>query len=224
MSIALPATKTNHAYRLIKEDILAGTLAPGSRLRLAELAESYNVSEMPVREALRMLQQAGLVVFENHRGATVAELSFSELYEVIETRTYLEILAICQAVPFHTKESLAELGELHAQMTSEAAGTKYFSLNHSFHLALYRGCKNAFLKQEIDGLWERAWRRWSKSLYELRPDRIGIANAEHLVILDAIRRGAVDEVEWASRLHRESTLRAWRSMTAIEDQKQLAWG
>jgi DNA-binding GntR family transcriptional regulator len=179
---------------------------------------------MPVREALRMLQQAGLVIFENHRGATVAELSFDELYEVIETRTHLEVLAMCLAVPFHDQDSLGELDALHAEMSIEGSGAKYFSLNHAFHLALYRPCKNRFLKNEIDGLWDRAWRRWTKSLFEARPTRIALANAEHLIILDAVRRKAVDDVERAARLHRENTLLAWRSLVAGEDETQRAYG
>jgi DNA-binding GntR family transcriptional regulator len=211
MSFEPPSTKTNHVYRLIKEDILTGRLGAGVRLRLTELAANYNISEMPVREALRMLQQAGLVVFESHRGATVAELSLQELLQVIETRTHLELLAIRLAAPHHDKESLDKLESLHQQMCSEVSSTRYFSLNHRFHVELYRPCKNDFLKQEIDRLWERAWSRWSKSLFELRPGRVPVANEEHLRIIEALRYNNVEDAEKAARAHRESTLAAWRS-------------
>jgi DNA-binding GntR family transcriptional regulator len=212
MAIARPSTKTNHAYLLIKDDILEGRLAPGTRLRLSELAENFETSEMPVREALRMLQQEGLVSFEDHRGATVADLSMEELLEVIETRTYLEILAVCLASPLHDAASLAELDGLVAKMASETSPQTYAALNHSFHLALYSPCTNTFLKREIDRLWDRAWRRWSKSLYQLKPDRVALATDEHAKIVQALRAGDIAPLEAALRVHRERSLEAWRSL------------
>ena len=67
-----------------------GTLAPGSHLRLNELAEQFGLSMMPVREALRRLEHLGLVLVEPHRGAFVREMTLEDLTATYETRFLLE--------------------------------------------------------------------------------------------------------------------------------------
>ena len=66
------ATKSEWVYEQLRRRILAGTYKPDDRLRLTELAREFNMSEMPVREALRMLQRDGLIEMHSHRGASVA--------------------------------------------------------------------------------------------------------------------------------------------------------
>jgi len=66
------------------------------------LARDFSLSEMPIQEALRLLQKDGLVVLHRHRGAQVAELSLARGYEIVETRLFLEKAAALAAVPFHT--------------------------------------------------------------------------------------------------------------------------
>jgi hypothetical protein len=87
-------TKSEWAYRRLREMIADGTLAAGSRLVLRQLATDFGLSEMPVREALRMLQRDGLVAFESHRGATVIAISGEEVLEGISVRMWLEVLAV----------------------------------------------------------------------------------------------------------------------------------
>lgn len=210
--IAAPSTKTEYVYRSVKAQILEGKLSPGERLRLTELAKEFNISEMPVREALRMLQRDGLVFFENHRGATVAALSLQEVFEIIATRTFLEVLAICEAAPHHTDETLDELDGLLAQMKKATTARKYSELNHAFHQVLYEPCPNNFLKREIDDLWDRVWRRWARSLFDFRPDRREGAQNEHRAIVQALRSKSAAALEKAVRLHREHSLQAWQSV------------
>ncbi len=87
----LPAfeTKSDWAYRRLREMIIDGELPPGSRLVLRRLAEELGLSEMPVREALRMLQRDGLVEFQSHRGATVVPISRAAVVEALSVRTWL---------------------------------------------------------------------------------------------------------------------------------------
>ena len=77
----------------IREMILSGQLNPGDRLQQDELADTFGVSTMPVREALRRLQAEGLVDFRPRRGATVAQISLSEYEEIFRIREALEIMA-----------------------------------------------------------------------------------------------------------------------------------
>jgi DNA-binding FadR family transcriptional regulator len=69
--------KAGAVYETLKRRILDGTYPPGDWLRLSQLARDFSLSEMPIREALRLLQKDGLVVLHRHRGAQVAELSLA---------------------------------------------------------------------------------------------------------------------------------------------------
>lgn len=216
MTQPLPSTKTDFVYHTIRKEILDGQLQPGQRLRLSELAGRYEISEMPVREALRKLQHDGLVVFENHRGATVSDLGLERIVEIIATRTYLEVFAVCEAVPHHDSKTLAELDALIQKMRKTRNPALYGELNRRFHKLLAEPCPNAFLKSEIDNLWNKVWRTRSQSIFQLVPDRLEHATREHDDILRAIKRGSIDQVQEMSMLHREQTLRSWRLLIEAE--------
>lgn len=214
MKIAAPSTKTDYVYQNLRKEILEGHLSPGRRLRLVELAKQYEISEMPVREALRMLQRDGLVRFESHRGATVTDLSIERAIEIIATRTYLEVLAACEACPFHTKASIEKLRDIIEAMRGARTAAKFSTLNRAFHLTLYEPGPNGFLKAQIEELWDKVWRTRSKSIFELRPDRVKAATDEHEDIVSALATGSLDKVEAAARHHRDLTLQSWQSLIA----------
>src|SRR5580658_11203182 len=92
----------------LRADILAGRLAPGSRLRQDAIAIEYGVSHIPVREAFRRLEAEGLVSIRPHHGAIVTSLSASEIEELYEIRVALECAAMRAAVPRMSAESLRE--------------------------------------------------------------------------------------------------------------------
>jgi DNA-binding GntR family transcriptional regulator len=212
MTLELPSTKTEFVYRTLRSAILDGQLVPGQRLRLAELASRYAISEMPVREALRKLQHDGLVEFENHRGATVSDLSLERTVEIIvATRTYLEVCAVCEAAPHHTPETLAELDALIQKMKKTRKPELYSELNRRFHKWLTEPCPNSFLKSE------KVWQTRSQSIFQLVPERLADATREHEEIVLAIKSGSVEKVRQAAMLHRERTLRSWRSLVKREE-------
>src|ERR1700682_2297464 len=99
------ATKSEWVYEQLRRRILAGTYKPDDRLRLTELAREFNMSEMPVREALRMLPRDGLSDMRSHRGASVVKLSWSRASEIVSVRMHLEVLAVREAAPGRDKFS-----------------------------------------------------------------------------------------------------------------------
>ncbi|MDA9521885.1 hypothetical protein XI06_16590 [Bradyrhizobium sp. CCBAU 11434] len=212
MNVKMPSTKADYAYELIKKDILEGKLAPGRRLRLVELASFYKISEMPIREALFMLRRDGLVVFKSHCGATVAEVSIKELFDIIATGTYLEILAMTEAVPYHTESTISQLRDLIDQMKKTKVGTKYSELNREFHRLLYAPCKNEFLKSEVSDIVARFFKRWPKTIFELRPERKPLATKEHETMLDAVRARSASRLQKAAMAHRDETLKSWQDV------------
>lgn len=92
--------------------ILAGDLAPGQRIAEIPLAQSFNVSRGPVREALRILEHEGLVTFSPRRGAQVTALSADEVEQLFDIRAALLGLAAQQAARKISASDLAEFGRL----------------------------------------------------------------------------------------------------------------
>src|ERR1700722_3202200 len=90
-------TLAEKAFETLHQAIITGLLRPGTRLPIEELAEVLEMSPMPIREAVRRLDGAGLVENIPHRGARVTELSVPDLTEVYEARLALEMLAIRHA-------------------------------------------------------------------------------------------------------------------------------
>ncbi len=208
--LAPPGTKTDFVYRTLHAEIMSGVVAPGQRLRLAEIAARYATSEMPVREALRRLQANGLVAFENHRGATVSAVPLARVVEIIATRTFLEVLAISEATSFHNKESLQRAQKINEELKKTKDPKRSSELNRQFHVILYRPCPNTFLKQEIDMLWDKVWSTQQRSVFERSPDRVRGAADEHSDIIKALGSGSVAAVRKAAMAHREHTLTSWR--------------
>ena len=206
-----PSTKTDFVYRTLLAEIMGGALAPGQRLRLAEIATRYSTSEMPVREALRRLQADGLVMFENHRGATVTAVSLARVVEIIATRTFLEVLAISESTPYHSLASLKKARAVNDELKRAKDPKRSSELNRQFHVLLYEPCPNTFLKQEIDMLWDKVWSTQQRSVFSRAPARILGAVEEHAEILTAIAAGSIEKVRKTALLHRQRTLDSWHA-------------
>ena len=221
MNIDRPfTTKTDWVYHRLRGEILEGSLKPDDRLRLSSLAQRFQTSEMPVREALRMLQRDGLISFANHRGATVVKLSMERAAEIVSVRMHLEVLAIADATPHHTPDTLAELTELLERMDRQAQARqaqRFTETNRRFHAALYAPGSNDVLKQEIQILWDRVWRARPRSIFAIDPLRMQAAQAEHRAILDAVRSGNTAVAGQAMSRHRSKTLGSWRDIGSSKE-------
>jgi DNA-binding GntR family transcriptional regulator len=140
----------------IREAILSGKLAPGTRLIEDDLASKLAVSRGPIRQALFRLQQEGLVSHETHRGATVASVSQADIEEIYTLRTALERLAIEQACRRATVEDLAPLDAilLLFQSTPRVNITrkKVAEFDIDFHDAIFRAAHHNRLYRTWESL------------------------------------------------------------------------
>ncbi|HWL55629.1 MAG TPA: GntR family transcriptional regulator [Paracoccus sp. (in: a-proteobacteria)] len=102
----------DQATRLIREAILSGQMAPGERLKTAELAQRLGLSTMPLREALRKLEGEGLVQIEPNRGATVRKLDRAYITDLFELNTDLRICAVRRGMATLTLERIRALEAL----------------------------------------------------------------------------------------------------------------
>src|ERR671926_364153 len=94
-----PPTSQEAVLGEIRRAIMSRELQPGERVRQEQLAERLNVSRVPVREALKVLEAEGQVTYQAHRGYTVVELSLAELEEIYLARRLLETETTRRAVP-----------------------------------------------------------------------------------------------------------------------------
>ena len=212
-------TKTDWVYNRLRAEILEGSLKPDDRLRLTTLARRFETSEMPVREALRMLQRDGLVSFESHRGATVVKLSLQRAAEIVAVRMHLEVLATAEATPHHDRGSIAELAGILERMDRQAQARqsqRFSEGNRRFHSLCYAPGPNPILQDEIQILWDRVWRARARSIFALDPERMRAAQKEHWAILDAVRAGDPEAAAEAMTRHRANTLESWRDVVSAE--------
>jgi DNA-binding GntR family transcriptional regulator len=125
----------------LRRDILDGRHAAGTQLRQDALAASFQVSRIPVREALFQLEAEGLVRIEPHKGAIVSAFSLEEIDDVFDLRMLLEPRMLAQSALRLTPEDYAEISALDAEFAraiAEQDVARWGQLNAQFHLALYR--------------------------------------------------------------------------------------
>jgi DNA-binding GntR family transcriptional regulator len=138
----------------LRTEIRSGALTPGTRLRHLELAERFNVSTTPVRDALRTLQREGLVTGSPHRGLFVFHPQLDDLIEAYDIRIALESTATEKAVPNLTADDLADLratlDEL-GKITYEES-QRYYELNARFHRRIYAAAARPRLLALIEEL------------------------------------------------------------------------
>ncbi|MCZ4280763.1 GntR family transcriptional regulator [Kiloniella laminariae] len=101
-------TITEAVAEALREEILTGQQKEGVQLRQDAIASRFNVSRIPVREALRQLEAEGLVTFYPHKGAVVSILSRTEICELFDIRRLLESDLLKRAIPQMTQEVLDE--------------------------------------------------------------------------------------------------------------------
>ncbi|HEX5241470.1 MAG TPA: GntR family transcriptional regulator [Candidatus Limnocylindrales bacterium] len=121
----------------VREAILAGVLEPGARLRQEELADQFQTSRIPVREALRALEYEGLVASEPHRGFTVTSLDADDVEEVYDLRILLESHAVRLALPLLTDDDLDDLEQLFDQVKNATQPDDGLAAREAFYLRLF---------------------------------------------------------------------------------------
>ncbi|GIW01602.1 MAG: hypothetical protein KatS3mg058_3005 [Roseiflexus sp.] len=183
-------TMTEQVMARLRDMILSGELAPGSRLDQNELARRFGVSLVPLREALARLQSRGLVRIVPHRGVFVESLSVEELLDIYQVREALEELAARLAAPRLTVADLATLDRLKIEMEQTATiddFDAFLDLHREFHFTIYRAAGRRHLVQLIAQLWDLSARYRRFQLYAF-PERARASLFEIQAILDACHR------------------------------------
>lgn len=194
------------AYRRLLEDIRAGTLLPGMRLRETDLADRLGISRTPVREAIRQLEADGLVIHLPRQGATIRSLDHAEVVELYEMRAVLEGTAARLAARAASDIELAELAALNAELAATPAGPQAREVNRQFHRSLLDAARNRFLLKSISALQKTLLILGPTTLAD--PARAKAAVAEHAAVLAALDARDGAGAEAAMRAHVGAALSA----------------
>ncbi|OAZ91622.1 GntR family transcriptional regulator [Halomonas sp. G11] len=179
----------------LRSRILGGEFKGGTQLRQDALARDYDVSRIPVREALLTLESEGLVEFYAHRGAFTTELSVAKIQELFELRILLETYVFRHSIPKLTEEDLQKADNI-LRKYDEALNTggeinNWSEYNYAFHLTLYAPAELPETLALINQLNTKSDRYIRMQL--LYTQEIEKAEEEHHALLALARKGSIDE-------------------------------
>ena len=185
---ALPArvSATQAISDELRTAIVDGRLSPGEALRQETIARHFNVSHIPVREALRQLESEGWVQIAQNKGATVTELDANEAREIYEMRSVLECHLLRLAIPAHHAGSLKSARAKLLTASRERDANLYMRRNEEFHLALLAPAPRPHTLAEIEHLHRRS-ERYLRLKY-LQPNLKHESDREHLALLAACEK------------------------------------
>ena len=148
-----PSTLRTHLVNQLRQQILQGVYPPGARLNESKIAREFNVSRVPVREALSQLHEQGLLMNQERRGMFVTQLGNDEVQQINALRLVLEPEAMRLAHANCTPELVEELNHLMEQMEAwngpllDAA-----ALDRQFHATIWRAAGNPYLERSLQSL------------------------------------------------------------------------
>jgi DNA-binding GntR family transcriptional regulator len=189
-------SKSDMVTDLLRELITDRQLSPGTPLRQRELAEQFDVSYTPVREALRRLESEGLVIADVHRGATVARTESEEMEENYRILAALEALAGSLAASKMTDDDLAEIEALYRQVAAlQPDDDRLAELNRQFHFRLYECARSPMLLL----LMRILWRSFPRGPQDGRPHQESVH--QHAQLLKALELRDEEQVATIIQQH-----------------------
>ncbi len=191
-------------FQTLRQAILRGTLQPGERLMEIHLAQKLGVSRTPVREAIRMLELEGLVDMVPRRGAVVAEITKSDLEDVLEVRAALEELAVKKACQNMTKEQIVQLKQAAKKFADCLKREDLMASAQAdvdFHEIICEATGNRRLIQILNNIREQIYRYRLENL----KDKSSHENLveEHRIICQALEERSEEKASQAIRVHIE---------------------
>ncbi len=196
-------SKSDYAYREIKNKIIQGELAPLSDIVEERFQEELNISRTPIREAVQRLNKEGFVYIYARKGTIVSPINVEMIYSVYQARLLNEPYLskeVCHEVPEkwlrQMKNSLEDSPFELAEMDYR---NYYMALDYELHTTILSYCKNQFLKDALNIVNDHSQRiriRTSSCNEDLE-----CSIQEHIAIVDAFLRRDPDQIEEATRNH-----------------------
>lgn len=198
---------------ILRDRIATQAIPPGAKLLEQDLAEEFHVSRARVREVLGALELRGLIRREMNRGAIVAKLELTQVFEIYDVREALEGLCVrlaTQNVPPETWDDLIEMfGEPMDRLVEAGDIDAYEQAYSQMRRRVIEAARNPVLVGMLDSIYEKTRTIMRRVL--ILPGRAAKGLKEHRAVLAAMRRGDADEAERLKRANIRS---------AIEDLKR----
>ena len=193
-------------FNTLKQRITSGEYEPGKRLIANDLAEEFDISRMPVREALTRLASTGLVELIPYKGAIVNELTAKDYMEIFSIRSVLEGLAARLACPNMREEDLEKMRAANEEIKSmiEEDDVEFQRVNRLFHSTIWQRTKSERLTTLLTNLYSEAAQY--RHLTMIHPGRMKEVHKEHEDFLNALYDRDAKKAEESVRKHYESTL------------------
>ena len=201
----------------LREMVFQHQLAPGEFVDELALAEAWQISRTPLREALKVLAAEGLVEPVPRRGSRVIALTDADAEQLFPVMAMLEGRCAHEATLRASDDDLAELQALHDQLERHAASGNadgYYRANHEFHTRVQTLAANRWLDRAAGDL-RRFLRLWRGRQLQL-PGRIAASINEHRVLLDAILQRDAQRAERAMHDHLMAQLAALKALQRAE--------
>jgi DNA-binding GntR family transcriptional regulator len=134
-----------------------GHHAPGEKIDIRQLAQQYGTSITPIREALQMLNQEGLITIKAHSGYRITQLTLKQLRDLLDVREILELAAVERAAQRIGPEHLEKLESVSAGYTGDddESYARYTAENRRFHTLIARATGNQELAEMVGHLHDR---------------------------------------------------------------------
>ncbi|MGO1545178.1 MAG: GntR family transcriptional regulator [Gulosibacter sp.] len=202
---------SDRAYATLRDEILAGELAPGTALAEVEQSTRLGVSRTPVREAFSRLTSEGLLTSKSPRVLVVTELSPDRIRSLYELRSALETSAAALAAQRRDPHAFMELRvqlEAAPKLLDRAAGqdgiSRYFEIVDALDLAIEDAVANPYVTNALASA--RLHSSLVRRLSQHDPERLRAAAREHLLVVDAIIAGDADLAAAAIKIHLHNSL------------------
>ncbi|GGY02979.1 transcription regulator [Litchfieldella qijiaojingensis] len=213
-------TRAQYVTDDLRRRILSGEFQGGAQLRQDALASDYDVSRIPVREALLNLEAEGLVEFIPHRGAFATELSVATIRELFDLRVLLETYLLERAIPNMTEANLTAAGQVldkyDAALDSGSQIDNWSEYNFAFHKALYAPAELPETMSMVTHLNTKSDRYIRMQL--LYTKGIEKAEREHHALLELCRERKAKE---ACELLRQHILEACEGIATLLETQAL---
>jgi DNA-binding GntR family transcriptional regulator len=199
-------TLADVALAELREAIVSGQLPPGSPIRLQEYVDRLSMSTVPIREALRFLEQKGLIERRPHRGVIVSEMSATDLQDTYDIRLDLESMAVRRAASNITSEDrvflLGLVDEYAAALRADDGSAP--DVHTKLHMAIYEYADSRWLRLLLPTLWDNSerYRRLQLPVRGTVDERI----EEHRLLVEACASGDPDAAEKELRAHLSRTM------------------
>lgn len=203
--------------QVLREGISSHTIPPGSKLQEAKLAKEFAVSRTRIREALIELELRGLIKRVPNRGAEVARLDLTQVFEIYDTREALEGMCVrlaTQKAPRETWQEWVDLlreGGPMDKLIEKGDVESYFANYERLRRRIIEAAENPVLAGMLDSILEKT--RVIMRRVQILPGRAATGLKEHRAFVTAMRAG---DAEKAERLRRENIRSAIRTLKRFQ--------